>query len=324
MKSFVIFFFLLAVASAQIVADHPTASISNGVITAKLYTPDADNGYYRGTRFDWSGVVYSLTYKDHEYFGEWQKSTDPRLHDRITGPVEEYRSDGKGLGYDEAAVGGRFVRIGVGACEKPEEEDYRWTHSYKVVDPGVWTTKKGKNWIEFTQALDAGNGYAYLYTKRLTLTEGAPELLLSHRLENTGTKAIASSVYNHNFFVIDSQPTGPDFVVRFPFELTATQNRLREFAEVRGKELVYLKEIPQGTSVITLLEGFGSTVADHGFEIENRKVKAGVRMSTDKPLSKMQFWSPHTTLCPEPYVDLSIESGKSESWAIRYEFYTLD
>ena len=37
-------------------ADPPQAEITNGQIRVKLYLPDARNGYYRATRFDWSGV----------------------------------------------------------------------------------------------------------------------------------------------------------------------------------------------------------------------------------------------------------------------------
>ena len=70
-------------------AEHPTASFSNGVVDSSVYLPDPVNGYYRGTRFDWSGAIYSLRCGGHEYFGEWQKSEDPYLHDGITGPVEE-------------------------------------------------------------------------------------------------------------------------------------------------------------------------------------------------------------------------------------------
>jgi hypothetical protein len=53
----------------SLAADFPRAEISNGQITAKMYLPDAQNGYYCSTRFDWSGAVYSLTYKGHEYYG---------------------------------------------------------------------------------------------------------------------------------------------------------------------------------------------------------------------------------------------------------------
>ena len=47
-------------------ADFPQAVITNGHVTAKMYLPDAKNGYYRSTRFDWSGAVYSLQFEGHE------------------------------------------------------------------------------------------------------------------------------------------------------------------------------------------------------------------------------------------------------------------
>src|SRR6266566_230847 len=58
-------------------ADFPSTEISNGEIRAKLYLPDAKNGFYRSTRFDWSGVIASLEYKGHNYYGPWfKKITD--------------------------------------------------------------------------------------------------------------------------------------------------------------------------------------------------------------------------------------------------------
>src|ERR1700743_1505206 len=35
----------------------PSADINNGVIHARLYLPNTAVGYYRATRFDWSGVM---------------------------------------------------------------------------------------------------------------------------------------------------------------------------------------------------------------------------------------------------------------------------
>lgn len=307
-------------------AEHPSAAISNGVIDAKLHLPDPNHGYYRGTRFDWSGAIYSLTYAGHEYFGEWQQSDDPYLHDRITGPVEEYRPpNDRGLGYAEAEPGGRFLRVGVGVCEKPRDEsEYDWRKSYKVVDPGSWTISQGANWIEFIhQVREPKSGYAYRYIKRMTLTPGEPRLVIDHTLENTGTQTIATSVYNHNFFVIDGRSTGPEFTVKFPYEIELDRD-MKGYASADGKNLVYSKELPEGESIIALLTGFGPTAADNAFEIENSHSGAGVRMSTDKPLEKMQFWSPKTTLCPEPYIALEIAPGQADRWTIHYEFYEID
>ena len=46
--------------SASQAGEIPQAEISNGMIKARLYLPDAENGYYRATRFDWSGIISSL------------------------------------------------------------------------------------------------------------------------------------------------------------------------------------------------------------------------------------------------------------------------
>src|SRR5687767_12596314 len=111
---------LVLVSQSAWTADFPEAQISNGAITAKLYLPDPERGYYRGTRFDWSGVIYSLKAGGHEYFGQWFDRYDPKLHDAIMGPVEEFRTNDAGLGFDEAKAGGTFIRIGVGVVTKPD------------------------------------------------------------------------------------------------------------------------------------------------------------------------------------------------------------
>src|ERR1051326_2122289 len=114
----------LACGCAAVAADFPQAEISNGLIRAKLYLPDAEKGYYRATRFDWSGVISSLQYKGHEFFGQWFPRYDPKLHDSITGPVESFKTGDTALGYDEAKPGETFIRIGVGVLRKPEERQY--------------------------------------------------------------------------------------------------------------------------------------------------------------------------------------------------------
>ena len=296
----------------------PQAEISSAGIKATVYLPDAQSGYYRGTRFDWSGVIASLSWNGHTYFGQWFERYDPKLHDAITGPVEEFLTNDSGLGYAEAKPGESFVRIGVGAVRKPDEPAYRRFATYDIVDPGMWKVDKGKDWIEFTHELRDAGGYAYVYRKTLRL--GRNTLTLEHRLKNTGRKAIATSVYNHNFFMLDQQPTGRDFVVRFPFEPRAVAP-LNGLAETRGSEIVFLKDFERRQTVFSELTGFGASAADHDIRVENRKTGAGVRQKGDRPIAKLLFWSAGRTVCPEAYIDLAIEPGKESSWRIAYEFY---
>ncbi len=303
-------------------ADFPRAGITNGLIEAGLYLPDAQQGYYRGTRFDWSGQIYSLKYKDHQYFGQWFPRYDPKLHDSILGPVEEYKTGDSALGYADAKPGGTFVRIGVGVVRKPEERAFQSFRTYDIVDPGKWKIRQKGDSIEFTHELRDQTGYAYVYRKTVRLVKGKPEMVLEHSLKNTGRKPIETSQYNHNFFMFDQQPTGPDTILEFPFELKPTRS-LGQMAEVKGKSIVYLQELKPGQSVFTELQGFGPTARDYDIRLGNRKAGAAVRIRGDLPLEKIVFWSIKTTACPEPYVHMRVEPGRESKWKITYELQTL-
>lgn len=303
-------------------AEPPSAVISSAKARAKLYLPDAENGYYRATRFDWAGQVASLEAAGHTYFGQWFPRYDPKLHDSITGPVEEFLTDGAGLGYAEAAPGGVFVKIGVGVLRKPEEPRFRQFSTYEIVDPGKWTVRSFPDRIEFVHEVDAGNGYAYVYRKTLRLTAAKPGLVLEHRLKNTGRKTIQTSVYEHNFFMLDGEPTGPDVAVTFPFAVRAEKD-MAPLAEARGNQLIYLRELQPRETASSWLQGFGSSASDYDIRVENRKTGAGVRQRGDRPIAKLNFWSIRATVCPEAYIDLRIEPGSESAWQIAYEFYTV-
>jgi hypothetical protein len=298
----------------------PHAELSTSEIQASFYLPDPQSGYYRGTRFDWAGQIHSLRWKKHEYFGQWFDKYDPKLHDAIEGPVEEFLTNMGSLGYTEAKVGETFVRIGVGTVRKTDDKDYQRFNTYEIVDPGVWKHAKGKDWIEFVHELkDSGTGYSYVYRKKLTFAKNT--LVIEHDLKNTGRKRIDTSVYNHNFFTLDNQTTGPDFVVRFPYELKAQKPLNSELADVRGKEIIFNKVFERGQTVYTEFEGFGPTPASYDIRIENRKTGAAVHITGDRPIQKQVFWSAWKTVCPEPYIDVSADAGKSSTWRLTYEFY---
>lgn len=310
-----------APASVEIVPDVPQALITNGVAQARLYLPDAEKGYYRATRFDWSGVIASVRSQGHTYFGQWFEKYDPKINDAIMGPVEEFGTTA--LGFDEAAPGGVFVKVGVGALKKPAGgQPYNHSTTYEIADPGKWSVQRGTDFASFTQELPNAAGYAYLYTKTVRLDKSRPILTLEHTLKNTGQKTIETSVYDHDFFMLDNQTTGPDVYVTFPFEVhwIGLETPLVETA---GKELHFTRELQRGQTASSLLAGYGMSARDYDFRVENRKTGAGVRQTSDHPIARLNFWSTSATVCPEAYIDLKVEPGQSASWRISYEFYAL-
>lgn len=307
-------------AIACISQDFPKAKISNGVISAGIYLPDKDTGYYRATRFDWSGVVFKLVYEGHEYFGQWFPKYDPYLHDAILGPVEEFAE----IGYAQAKVGGEFLKIGVGGLLKPEEKQYRRFGLYEISNPGIWYTKISHNKVDFTHEVNNVGGYSYKYNKTITLTKDKPQLIIEHTLENTGVNKIETDVYNHNFFTVDKQPTGPDIFVKFPFNIIGKPQKDDGLAIIGTDYISYSRELKAGEHVfISNLQGYGNDIEDFDFRIENHKTRAGVRIRADKPIAKMVFWASSTTSCPEPYIDIKVAVGEQFSWKIIYDFYTF-
>jgi hypothetical protein len=317
--------------------DPPQAEITNGQIRVKLYLPDARNGYYRATRFDWSGVIASLEYKGHNYYGPWFNRVDPKVHDFTyegaeivaspctgdTGPVEEFQTNGSALGWDEAKAGGTFVKIGVGVLRK-DEGSYDSYKQYEIVDPGKWSVRKHADSIEFTQELaDPSSGYSYVYRKTVRLIKGKPEMVLEHGLRNTGRRTIQSAVYNHNFLVLDKQPPGPDFSITVPFQIHSPEPPNPQLAQIRGNQIVYLKVLENQEVLETALLGFSDSPRDNEIRIENSKVGAGMRISGDRPLSFANLWSIRSVLAVEPFITMTINPGSEFTWKMSYEYYAL-
>jgi hypothetical protein len=313
----------------------PQWEIANKLVRVKLYLPNAVSGFYRGTRFDWSGVIADLQYAGHSYYGPWFTQTDPKVPDfiyqgseivagpcsAITGPVEEFTP---ALGYDEAKPGGTFLKIGVGVLRKPDNAPYSAYRLYEIVDGGKWSTKKNADAVEFTQELhDSSSGYGYVYWKKISLVAGKPEMLIEHRLRNVGSRPIHTSVYDHNFLVLDKQPSNPAFTITFPFEIKADQPVDKELAEVRKNQIVYLKTLAGQDRVYTSINGFSNSPDDYKIRIENTAVKAGMTITGDRPLAKMALWSIRSVLAVEPFIDISLEPGSQSTWKYGYEYYTL-
>jgi hypothetical protein len=334
MKKIVVLTLLGMANTLLMAADFPTSEITNGQIRAQVYLPDAKNGFYRATRFDWSGVVYSLRYNGHDYYGRWFQRIDPAVHDfvykgadivaspctAITGPVDEFAP----VGWEEAKPGGAFIKIGVGVLRKPDEGEYDNYRLYEIIDSGKWTIKKSRESIEFTQEVaDSSSGHGYIYRKSVRLMNGRPEMVLEHSLRNTGTRTIRTSVYNHNFLVLDGQPPGPGLVITVPFQIQTGHVPNQELAEIRGNRIVYLKTLENQDVVTTPLRGFGDSPKDNAIRVENHKLGAGMRITGDRPLSSESLWSIRAVVAMEPFVSMTVEATQEFTWKSTYSYYSL-
>ena len=215
---------------------YPSHQMTNGEITATVYLPDAKNGFYTTTRFDWSGAIASLKYKGHDYYGIWwSKITD--IYDfgyegpnkdvisadftAMVGPAEEFGA----LGYNDVPAGGLFVKPGIGVLKR-DEMNYNHSRPYVIANGGKWDVKTSRDSVEFTHTLSEPSiNFGYVYTKAIRLTPGKPQMTISHVMKNTGSKPIVTNVYNHNFTTIDKLHTGPDIEITVPWPMTRAAGR---------------------------------------------------------------------------------------------------
>lgn len=315
-------------------ADVPAANIANGQLQARIYLPEVKRGFYRGTRFDWSGVIYGLRFEGHDYYGPWFTKTDPSVHDfiykgpdivagpcsAITGPVDEF----KPLGWDEAKSGGTFIKIGVGALRKPDDGPYDNYRLYAIADPGKWRIERKRDSIEFSQTLnDSSSGFGYVYRKTIQLTKGKPEMVLRHSIRNTGSHPIKTSVYNHNFLVLDGQPPGPGVLITVPFQIESPSPPNKMLAEIRGNQIAYLNKLKDHDTVATPLRGFSDSPKDNRIRIENSVLGAGMTIQADHPLLSESLWSIRSVIAMEPFIAISVEPGAEFTWTSTYEYYRL-
>jgi hypothetical protein len=192
------------------------------------------------------------------------------------------------------------------------------------VDSGKWTVTKKPDSVEFTQVLDDGaDGYAYIYRKVIRLVPGQPQMVIEHSLRNTGKRPIQSTVYDHNFLVLDHEGPSADLTITVPFSIESPRPPTAGLLEVRGNQLVYVKTLVGEDRATATLHGFGDSAKDYDIRVENKKLGAGYHVTGDRPLTNIAVWSIRTVNAVEPYISMSIEPGQEFTWNLNYEYYTL-
>ena len=154
-------------------------------------------------------------------------------------------------------------------------------------------------------------------------------MVLTHHLKNTGTKIIRTNVYDHNLFVLDRQPTGPDFKIKFPFDLSYDKNNMigigeDSIASIHDREIVFNRMPADSTKkdhVYVPLSGYTQSAKDYDIKIENAKTGAAMHITSNRPMSHLAFWASTNIFSPEPYIEMQIKPGESFDWTISYELY---
>jgi hypothetical protein len=298
----------------------PQDTLRGKLLRVRYYLPDSQRGYYRGTRFDWSGMISRVEYRGHTFFCEFRQEHDPLNHDDVCGTAEEFGMTVPPPGFKEAKAGDPFLKIGVGVLERTDDPEYGFWKKYKILVPGEWQVKKTADRVEFTQRMQMPGGWGYSYAKTLRVSRDAPLLTIERRLTNTGSRGLVTDHYGHNFIRIDDALAGPDYRLEFAFTPRFGEGaRTADCVAVRGNALEFLKEVPSNGAVWVPIEG-SVNPAESRINILNRRLGVAMAIATDQPLSRLVFYSSNGVLCPEPFVQLTLRPGETKTWTTFYSF----
>ncbi len=296
--------------------------LSNGLITATLYPP-GDAGFYQGTRFDHAGVIGSLKLKGQEFYGPWFEAMAPDIRDfawidgqvhtgiasSTMGPAEEFDP----VGYDDAAPGGIFLTPGVGLLIRPDDKPYDHFRHYERAHGSDSRSMTANDSSAAMRHAVSGGGFGTDYTKTVTLPPGRPQLVIAHVLRNTGTKPIVTSVYDHNFVILN--PGQGDMRVTLPFAppQPPPQSRLA----VEGNTIAWPQPLAERqTGAMTM----STTPQPYDFTVTDTKTGPSIRAQADVPASQYKLWSIKTVMAVEPYVAIDVPPGGAQRWTYTYTY----
>jgi len=299
--------------------DAPSVTLTNDRLTMNVLLPDPKHGRYRGQRFDWGGMVQSLEVDGMTLIREWRLLGKPEAHDEnALGTAEEFGLR-KPAGYETAAVGEPFLKVGVGLLKRQQRFEYRFWEDHEVVATGQWRVEKGDAQITFTHVLDH-DGWAYQYTKTIRLINNEqPGFIIERELKNTGQRLIDTDHYTHNFFAFGNNIVGPDYRVRLPFD-PLPNDRLNRYFDRDGDWLVP-KAVPETNSSFNadLLPQSGKRVP-HDFTLLHQPSSARIDITGQPDLTHAAVFAMENVFCIEGFTPVQVKPGKTLRWHTAYRF----
>jgi hypothetical protein len=271
---------------------------------------------YNFSRFDWTGKIVSVKYKNLSISGVEALN------------IEDDTKSGKGFynefgfktpfGFAETKVGDWFHKIGIGLLKK-ECDDYLFSHKYEI-QPAEFNVSTTLNSLILSCKSANLNGYSYFLKKEISLIEGG--FIINYHLKNTGEKTIITDEYNHNFITVNNEMIGSDYILKFPFdiipELFEENVNLESKVEINQKEIGF-NGIPKEQFFFSNLSG-GEKI-EASWVLINYNNKIGISEKGNFKTTKVNVWGWQHVISPELYFDINIKPGKELEWSRTYTIF---
>ena len=274
---------------------------------------------YKGSRFDWSGKISSIRFKDLPLTTiEDAGSKDVNFLGKglynefgITNPV----------GYNETPKGGWFHKIGVGLLKK-EHKQYLF-HRKHVIRPAHFDITYEDRKIIIICKSELVNGYSYILKKEISISENS--FTINYFLHNTGEKKIITDEYIHNFMAIDNALIGKDYTLKFPFQIDSTlfDETVNSENKVEiGSDNITFRETPKKQFFFSNLTGGKELQAE--WMLTNLKTEVGIKEIGNFKTNKINLWGWGHVISPELFFKISVDPKKTIEWSRKFDVFKIN
>lgn len=285
-------------------------NLTNNRLAVHILVPGSDK--YRRSRFDWSGTCEQIlldgkhTYCSQEAVGTNRGCEGIGLCNEfgiVTAP-----------GYDDAAVSERFPKIGIGFLQKKDNLPYHFAKDYDILPVDIIVGQGNQSRAIFTQTSPNHRGWAWKLQKTLSIKDNI--LTIEYVLENTGQKPIVTEEYCHNFFSINRNPVGPDYLLETSFQIN--------FEEIHGVfstegTVMKITEIP--SEHIYAAQSGCDSLDNVEWKLLHQPSGHGMQVTEHYRLQKFAVWGMSHVISPEFFILLDIVPGQTQEWKRTYAFF---
>jgi hypothetical protein len=282
--------------------------------TIRLDIEEPGEGYV-GSRFDWTGKITQVTFREQHTFCT-EETTDPEsLHRGGRGLFNEFGIDAP-VGYEDCPVGDVFLKPGVGLLTRLSEEPYDFLLSYPVT-PGAIRWKLDDATASFEFRCATPRGHEVELHKEVALDGSG--FTIDYALVNRGRATLTTNEYVHNFLAVDREPLGPDYRLTGSFPLVATG-----FSEsLNPDDVVVLRDDHVRWSQAPASPFyFGGLRPDADGPVRWRLEHTGRRLaieeSVDFAVARFALWGVGHVVSPELFKRIEIPPGGTCRWSRSY------
>ena len=275
---------------------------------------DLPNEGYQLSRFDWTGKITTVKFKDMMVSGVERTDVSNAI-DFGKGFYNEFGITNP-VGFEETKIGGWFHKIGVGLLKKSDDK-YGFHKKYEI-EPGSFATDIKKESVQLTCTSEVMNGYGYQLIKIIKLLNDG--FVIYYKLENTGTKTIETDEYNHNFLSLDWDIIGKNYKLKFPFILNSLKfdEKLNEEEKVMilGREISFTGT-PKEQFFFSNINGSERLKA--GWELINHEKKLIIQEIVDFKTNKVNLWGWTHVISPEIFFKINLKPNQTTEWSRTYK-----